>query len=187
MSLFRRSLRTWGAFLGMVLVSQVALASAAEDAIYYWGVTKSLAGNKSCAVKLNAADEALASLEALVFMAHEGKYVYTDALDLTFDTTRQAYVFNSTEVRPNIKQAVLFLDAQGLPARFAASIFHHNHYDPAFCENLMEAQGQDIALAQEFFNNFGADAEEDHEEHDDDHDHDHDHHHDHDHDHDHDH
>ena len=164
--------------LGVFFSINLAFAGSTE-ATYYWGSAKAgLSTAQVCAVKINEADATDVHLEALVYMAHEGKYIYTEELELIFDTTRQAYVFNSSEVAPTIKQAALFLDAQtSEPLRFAVSVFHHNHYDPAFCENLVEAKGDEIALAEEFFNNFGATSDPDHSEDDvntdTDHDHDH--------------
>ncbi|MCO5113775.1 MAG: hypothetical protein M9899_06335 [Bdellovibrionaceae bacterium] len=165
-------------FFGVFFSINAAFAAGPTEVTYYWGSAKAgLSTAQACAVKINEADAADVHLEALVYMAHEGKYIYTEELELIFDTTRQAYVFNSSEVMPTIKQAALFLDAQtSEPLRFAVSVLHHNHYDPAFCENLVEAQGDEIILAEEFFNNFGATSDpnsDDDVDTDADHDHDH--------------
>lgn len=169
--------------------ASASTALASTDSIFYWGEYKGLTGKMSCLVKVNSADESKISLEGIVFLAHDNKYVYTDELVLNYDASKNSYVFNSTESAPLIKQAVLFLDAQNSFSRFAAAVLHHNHYDPTFCENLMEAKGEEITLAEEFFT-LVVDiySEEDHDhDHSHDHDHDHNHQHDHDDEHDHDH
>jgi hypothetical protein len=148
--------------------------------IYYVGEQKiSSTASSECFLELQySSDLKEVSLRGILTNSHEGKYAPVGPLSAQYmfvagSIQKNAYYFQDKTPQAPVKQLLLIAEDPQVPTQMSAAVFHDGHHDPVVCENLLLAEGDELAEASGLFSEFetiGSEAPGAHE-----HEHDHNH------------